>query len=94
VRKVREEKNRLNGFSLARSWFTALKRGVNEMISTEQFDFQNSAAGRRGFLESRPGCKSPRRNSCNCQRDKLPPEKQGCKELFEKKRGACGIEIT
>jgi hypothetical protein len=35
VRKVREEKNRLNGFSLARSWFTALKRGVNEMISTE-----------------------------------------------------------
>jgi hypothetical protein len=34
---VRREKNRLNGFSWARSWFTALKRGVNEMISTEQF---------------------------------------------------------
>jgi hypothetical protein len=33
---VRREKNRLNGFSWARSWFTALKRGVNEMISTEQ----------------------------------------------------------
>jgi hypothetical protein len=32
VRKVRVGKNRLNGFSLARSWFTALKRGVNEMI--------------------------------------------------------------
>jgi hypothetical protein len=30
-----EKKNRLNGFSWARSWFTALKRGVNEMISTE-----------------------------------------------------------
>jgi hypothetical protein len=29
-------KNRLNGFSWARSRFTALKRGVNEMISTEQ----------------------------------------------------------
>jgi hypothetical protein len=33
---VREGKNRLNGFFRARSWFTALKRGVNEMISTEQ----------------------------------------------------------
>jgi hypothetical protein len=33
---LRGEKNRLNGFSWARSWFTALKRGVNEMISTEQ----------------------------------------------------------
>jgi hypothetical protein len=32
-----EKKNRLNGFSWARSWFTALKRGVNEMISTEHF---------------------------------------------------------
>jgi hypothetical protein len=29
-------KNRLNGFAWARSWVTALKRGVNEMISTEQ----------------------------------------------------------
>jgi hypothetical protein len=36
VRRVREEKNRLNGFSLVHSWFTALIRGVNEMISTEQ----------------------------------------------------------
>jgi len=26
--------NRLNGFSLARPWFTALKRGANEMIPT------------------------------------------------------------
>jgi hypothetical protein len=34
VRRAREAKNRLNGFPLARSWFTALKRGVNEMIST------------------------------------------------------------
>jgi hypothetical protein len=33
---ARREKNRLNGFSWARSRFTALKRGVNEMISTEQ----------------------------------------------------------
>ena len=29
-------KNRLNGFSFGHSWFTALKRGVNEMISTGQ----------------------------------------------------------
>jgi hypothetical protein len=36
VRKMRAGKNRLNGFSWARSWFTALKRGVNKMISTEQ----------------------------------------------------------
>jgi hypothetical protein len=27
------EKSRLNGFSWARVWFTALKRGVNEMMS-------------------------------------------------------------
>jgi hypothetical protein len=33
------EKNRLNGFSLARLRFTALKRGVNEMISTKQYSF-------------------------------------------------------
>jgi hypothetical protein len=38
---VRREKNRLNGFSWARSWFTALKRGVNEMISTEQFQLND-----------------------------------------------------
>jgi hypothetical protein len=37
---VRREKNRLNGFSWARSWFTALKRGVNEMISTEHIIFK------------------------------------------------------
>jgi hypothetical protein len=37
---VCEEKNRLNGFSLVRSWFTALKRGVNEMISTAQHTFK------------------------------------------------------
>ena len=36
VRKVREGKNRLNGFFRARSWFTALKRGVNEMVSAGQ----------------------------------------------------------
>jgi len=36
VQKVRREKNRLNGFAWARSWFTALKRGVNKMVSTEQ----------------------------------------------------------
>jgi hypothetical protein len=35
VRKVSQGKNRLNGFFGGRSWFTALKRGVNEMISTE-----------------------------------------------------------
>jgi hypothetical protein len=35
-----EKKNRLNGFSWARSWFTALKRGVNEMISTEHIIFK------------------------------------------------------
>ena len=34
VCKARAEKTVLNGFSLARSWFTALKRGINEMIST------------------------------------------------------------
>jgi hypothetical protein len=44
ARGVRREKNRLNGFSWARSWFTALKRGVNEMISTEQF-LEKSATG-------------------------------------------------
>ncbi|HEY5041058.1 MAG TPA: hypothetical protein VIK53_03575 [Verrucomicrobiae bacterium] len=39
VRKACEEKKtRLNGFSWAHSWFTALKRGVNEMISTEQHE--------------------------------------------------------
>jgi hypothetical protein len=32
----RRGKNRLNGFSLARSWCTALKRGVNETIFAEQ----------------------------------------------------------
>jgi hypothetical protein len=37
VQKICDEKNRLNGFSWARLWFTALKRGVNEMISIEQF---------------------------------------------------------
>jgi hypothetical protein len=42
VRKVRAEKNRLNGFSWTRSWFTALKRGVNEMISSEQNNFPQS----------------------------------------------------
>jgi hypothetical protein len=36
VQKVRRGKNRLNGFAWARSWVTALKRGVNEMIFTEQ----------------------------------------------------------
>jgi hypothetical protein len=36
VRRVREERKPFKRFSLARSWFTALKRGVNEMISTEQ----------------------------------------------------------
>jgi hypothetical protein len=36
--KDARRKNRLNGFSRARSWFTALKRGVNEMVSTEQIE--------------------------------------------------------
>jgi hypothetical protein len=36
VRKVRKERKPFKRFSLACSWFTALKRGVNEMISTEQ----------------------------------------------------------
>jgi hypothetical protein len=35
VRKVREERKPFKRFSLAHSWFTALKRGVNEMISKE-----------------------------------------------------------
>jgi hypothetical protein len=42
--KERAEKNRLNGFSLCPCVFTALKRGVNEMISTEQNYFRNSQA--------------------------------------------------
>jgi hypothetical protein len=41
---VRREKNRLNGFSWARSWFTALKRGVNEIIFTEQLKTQKPAS--------------------------------------------------
>jgi hypothetical protein len=42
VRKVSQGKNRLNGFFWgARSWFTALKRGVNEMISTEHHELKN-----------------------------------------------------
>jgi hypothetical protein len=41
------EKNRLNGFSLARLRFTALKRGVNEMISTKHpaFSFFGARIG-------------------------------------------------
>jgi hypothetical protein len=34
----RREKNRLNGFLGTRWCFTALKRGVNEMISAEQLE--------------------------------------------------------
>jgi hypothetical protein len=37
VRKVREAKNRLNGF-FSHQWFTALKRGVDEMDSTVQME--------------------------------------------------------
>ena len=36
MKGARREKNRLNGFSLEHPWFTALKRGVNEMISKKQ----------------------------------------------------------
>jgi hypothetical protein len=39
VRNVRAGKNRLNGFSLVRALFTALKRGVNEMISKEHLNY-------------------------------------------------------
>jgi hypothetical protein len=38
VRRVREERKPFKRFSLARSWFTALKRGVNEMIFIEQLE--------------------------------------------------------
>jgi uncharacterized membrane protein YecN with MAPEG domain len=44
--KVREAKNRLNGFSFCPCVFTALKRGVNEMFSSRQNYFRNSQAGR------------------------------------------------
>jgi hypothetical protein len=43
--KGEAEKNRLNGFSRARSWFTALKRGVNEMISTEHLSIKSFCLG-------------------------------------------------
>jgi hypothetical protein len=46
----RREKNRLNGFSWTRSWFTAFKGGVNGMISTKQF--QNHICCAHESLES------------------------------------------
>jgi hypothetical protein len=56
VQKVCEEKNRLNGFFLGGSRFTALKRGVKEMISTGQFIFfvfnlRPSAQSAEGFRD-------------------------------------------
>jgi hypothetical protein len=36
VKGARREKPFKRFFFQARSWFTALKRGVNEMVSTEQ----------------------------------------------------------
>jgi F-type H+-transporting ATPase subunit c len=35
-----QRKNRLNGFCGTRSWLTALKRGVNEIIFTPQNNYQ------------------------------------------------------
>jgi hypothetical protein len=41
ARKEHAEKNRLNGFSWVRLWFTALKRGVNQIIFAAQNHFRN-----------------------------------------------------
>jgi hypothetical protein len=46
ARKEHAGKNRLNGFSWVRLWFTALKRGVNEIIFAAQNHFRNSQAER------------------------------------------------